>query len=198
MSDRSPSPGPGTTAPRVASRSAASPTESRGKYLLVGGVAALIVALDQATKLWIARSFALHETVPILPGFFDLTYVRNTGAAFSLLAGRSAAFRLPFFAVISVLAGAAIIGFVRQTPASRRTVLLGCAAVLGGAVGNLIDRLLYGDVIDFVLVHWREWYWPAFNVADSCITVGVIVLLLRALFVRDEADGVAGSEAGSA
>jgi signal peptidase II len=159
---------------------------ARGKYKLVSGVAAAIVVVDQLTKLWVARSLALHEAVPIIPGFFDLTYVRNTGAAFSLLAGSSAAFRIPFFTIAFVLAGIAIVGFVRQTPSSERVTLLACAAVLGGAVGNLIDRLVYGDVIDFALLYWRDWSWPAFNVADSFITIGVIVLLGRSLFVRDE------------
>jgi len=168
-----------------------------GKYVLVIGVAAAIVALDQLTKAWIASSFRLHDTVPIVDGLVELTYVRNTGAAFSLLAGRSALFRVPFFTVVAILAGFAIVGFIRQTPASQRLVLLACAAVLGGATGNLIDRLLHGEVIDFVVVHWRDWYWPAFNVADSFITVGVVVLLGRALFVRDEPVEVAPDAKGS-
>ncbi len=157
-----------------------------GKYLLVAGVAAAIVALDQWTKITVAGSMRLHETRPILPGFFDLTYVRNTGAAFSMLAGRSAAFRIPFFTAISLLAGIAILSFVRRTPASRRVVLLSCAAVLGGAIGNLVDRLVYGEVIDFLSLHWNGFYWPAFNVADSFITVGVVVLLGRALLGHDD------------
>jgi signal peptidase II len=167
--------------------------EGSGKYLLVAGVAIAIVVADQLTKLWVTSALALHEVVPVIPGWVDLTYVRNTGAAFSLLAGRSAAFRLPFFTVVAILAGVAIIGFVRQTPGSQRTVLLSCAAVLGGAAGNLVDRLRHGEVVDFVLVHWRDWYWPAFNVADSFITVGVVLLLGHALFVRD--DGAATAEA---
>ena len=165
-------------------------TDSRddapGKYLLVLGVAAAIVLLDQWSKHAVSGAMRLHETRPILPGFFDLTYVRNTGAAFRMLAGRSAAFRIPFFTLISVLAGIAILGFVRRTPASRRIVLLACAAVLGGAVGNLIDRLVQGEVIDFLSLHWNGWFWPAFNVADSFITVGVIVLLGRALLGYDD------------
>lgn len=160
--------------------------DGRGKYLLVLGLAAAIVVLDQWTKISVAGSMRLHETRPILPGFFELTYVRNTGAAFSMLAGRSAAFRIPFFTLISVLAGAAILSFVRRTPSSRKIALVSCAAVLGGAVGNLIDRLLHGEVIDFLSLHWRGFYWPAFNVADSFITVGVIVLLARALLGHDD------------
>lgn len=157
-----------------------------GKYLLVLGVALAIVALDQVTKLRIASSMQLHESIPVVPGLFDITYVRNTGAAFSMFAGRPAAFRVPFFVLVSVLAGVAILGFVRQTPSSHRVVLLCCAAVLGGAAGNLVDRLAYGDVIDFLLVHWRGWAWPAFNVADSFISVGVAVLLARALLGYDD------------
>jgi signal peptidase II len=159
---------------------------SLGKALFVGGIALLIVLADQATKLWIDHTMKLHETIPIVPGWVEITYVRNTGAAFSMLAGRSAAFRVPFFTVAFLLAGAAIIGFIRQTPASQRLVLLACSFVLGGAVGNLIDRLAHGEVIDFVLVHYRDWYWPAFNVADSFISIGVVFLLGRALFARDE------------
>lgn len=168
------------------------PPDGPGKYVLVVLVAAAIVALDQATKHLVTSSMQLHEMIPIVPGFVELTYVRNTGAAFSMFAGSSAAFRLPFFTLVSVLAGAAIFGFVRSTPASQRVVLLACAAVLGGAVGNLIDRVLHGEVIDFVLVHWHEWYWPAFNVADSFISIGVVVLLGRALLVREETDTPAG------
>jgi signal peptidase II len=166
--------------------SAPTPREGSGKYLLVSGVAAAVIVLDQLTKLWVSSSLVLHETIPIIPGIFDLTYVRNTGAAFSMLAGRSSAFRVPFFTIVSILAGIAIGSFVRQTPANQRVTLVACGAVLGGAIGNLIDRLAYGDVIDFALLHWRDWYWPAFNVADSFITVGVIVLLARSLFGRDE------------
>ena len=162
------------------------PADGPGKWLLVALVAAAIVVLDQWTKHAIAGSMRLHETRTILPGFFDLTYVRNTGAAFSMFAGRSAAFRIPFFTAITAVAGAAILGFVRRTPASRRIVLLSCAAVLGGAIGNLIDRLRHGEVIDFLSVHWQGHFWPAFNVADSFITVGVLVLLGRALMGHDD------------
>lgn len=170
------------------------PPDGPGKYVLVVAVALAIVALDQLTKSLVMSSMQLHQMIPIVPGFIELTYVRNTGAAFSMFAGSSAAFRLPFFTLISLLAGAAIIGFVRSTPASHRVVLLACAAVLGGAVGNLIDRVLRGEVVDFVLVHWHEWYWPAFNVADSFITIGVVVLLGRALLVREETDAPPGQK----
>lgn len=185
-----------TASRRAVGADVAEDRDGPGKYLLVLGVAAAIVLLDQATKLRVAGSMRLHETIPIVPGLFDLTYVRNTGAAFSMLAGRSAAFRIPFFTVVSLLAAVAILGFVRQTPPSRRVVLLCCAAVLGGAAGNMIDRLAYGDVIDFLLLHWRQWAWPAFNVADSFITIGVAVLLVRTLLGYDDLSDPGATDSG--
>ena len=156
-----------------------------GKYVLVGVVATVVIVLDQITKFWIASTMRLHQSIEIF-SWFDLTYVRNPGAAFSLFADHSSAFRVPFFALVFVLAGGAIAFFVRQTPPSQKSVLVACGLVLGGAIGNLIDRIAYGEVIDFALAHWNEYYWPAFNVADSGISVGVVILLLRGVFVRDD------------
>ena len=158
-----------------------------GKYLLVGVVAVVVIALDQLTKAWVAGAMQLHQSIAVL-SWFNLTYVRNPGAAFSLFADHSSAFRIPFFALVFVLAGGAIAFFVRQTPASQKLVLAACGLVLGGALGNLIDRVAYGEVIDFADAHWNGMHWPAFNVADSCISIGVTLLLVRGVFVRDEDD----------
>jgi len=155
------------------------------KYVFVAVIAILIVILDQVTKLWVAADMRLHQSIPIFDGWFDLTYVRNTGAAFSMLADLPEAIRIPFFVVVAIVAGGAILYFVHQTPRTQRTVLLACAFVLGGAVGNLIDRLAYGEVIDFLDVYWDDWHWPAFNVADSFISVGVVLLLGNALFSKE-------------
>ena len=155
------------------------------KYVLVAGVALAVVIADQLTKMWVASAMQLHESIAVF-SWFNLTYVRNPGAAFSLFADHSSAFRVPFFILISVIAGGAIAFFVRQTPATQRTVLIACGLVLGGAVGNLVDRVAYGEVIDFADAHWRGMHWPAFNVADACISVGVGLLLLRGVFVRDD------------
>jgi signal peptidase II len=170
--------------------------EERGKYGLVAAIVVVIIVLDQITKLWVASAMELHESIQVFP-WLNLTYVRNTGAAFSMFSGQPAAFRVPFFTIVSLLAGGAIMLFIRQTPASQRAVLIASALVLGGAIGNLIDRLVYGEVIDFVDVHWRGMHWPAFNVADSCITVGVILLLLRTLFTSEEATARAPSRPAS-
>jgi signal peptidase II len=156
-----------------------------GKYLLVGGVAAVVIVLDQITKLWVASSMQLHESIPVF-SWFNLTYVRNPGAAFSLFADHSSSFRVPFFTVVFLLAGGAIGFFVKQTPPTQVAVLVACGLVLGGALGNLIDRIAYGEVIDFADAHWRGMHWPAFNVADACISVGVCLMLLRGVFVNDD------------
>jgi|SRR3954454_18800204 signal peptidase II len=147
------------------------------KMRTVGLIVAIILVLDQVTKVLISHTLALHESMPVLESFFHLTYERNAGAAFSLFAQAPAWFRQPFFLGATGVAIVALILFLRQTDGANRLMVVAIAAVLGGAVGNLIDRLLYGEVIDFLLLHWRGYYWPAFNVADSCITLGVIGLL---------------------
>lgn len=168
----------------------------QGKYLLVAGVALVVIVLDQITKLWIDATMQLHESIVVF-SWFNLTYVRNPGAAFSLFADHSSAFRVPFFIGVSLVAGAAIAFFVKQTPPTQRAVLIACGLVLGGAIGNLIDRVAYGEVIDFADAHWRGMHWPAFNVADACISVGVGLLLLRGVFVRDDSESEARGSAAA-
>ncbi len=141
-------------------------------------VVGTILLLDQATKLAVDRSLALHQSVPVIEGFFHLTYVRNTGAAFGFLADAPEAFRVPFFFITTGIAIGALLVFLRQADAGTPFFLFALSSILGGALGNLFDRLSRGGVIDFLDFHWRGYYWPAFNVADSCITIGVIGLFL--------------------
>ncbi|MGH7407101.1 MAG: signal peptidase II, partial [Candidatus Methylomirabilales bacterium] len=131
------------------------------------GLAAAVVILDQATKLLVQRAFRLGESLPVLPGFFNLTYVLNPGAAFGLLAGAAAAFRGPFFIAVSVLAIAVICYYHARYARGRPLPSVGLSLILGGAVGNLIDRLRVGMVIDFLDFYVGAYHWPAFNVADS-------------------------------
>ncbi len=145
--------------------------------LIVG----IILALDQATKVLVSHTLALHESVPVIESFFHLTYERNTGAAFSLFAQTPTWFRQPFFLITTSVAVVALILFLRRTDGTNRLLVVAIAAVLGGAAGDLVDRMLYGEVTDFLLFHWRGYYWPAFNVADSCITLGVLGLLWSSL-----------------
>jgi signal peptidase II len=151
------------------------------KWVLALATALAVIALDQVTKGMVATRLTLHQSVAIIDGFFSLTYVRNTGAAFGFLAGRMEQLRVPFFLVVSMLAAVVLVWFLRGIPAERRWMVIACGAVLGGAVGNMIDRLAFGEVIDFLDVYVGPYHWPTFNVADCGITIGVVLLTLDAL-----------------
>jgi signal peptidase II len=147
------------------------------KYRFVALVAAGGVLLDQLSKLYIAGSFELYQSVPVLENFFHITYIRNRGAAFGILSDN--ALRLPFFMAVSLIAILGILWYLRQLRAEQTLSLLALSLILSGAIGNLIDRIRLGEVIDFIDVHWYDHHWPAFNVADSAICVGVGLLLLE-------------------
>jgi signal peptidase II len=136
----------------------------------------LVLVVDQATKRVVDTTMQLHQTIELLP-FFQLTYMRNQGAAFSFLAG-AGGWQRWFFVGLASLASVFIYFWVRKLDRSQRQEAIAWALVLGGALGNLIDRILYGYVIDFLDVYYGDWHWPAFNVADSAITLGVALLLL--------------------
>ncbi len=136
-----------------------------------------IVLLDQATKILVAQTIPLYERIPVVPSFFDLTHLRNPGAAFSLFAQAPEWFRQPFFFVVTGIAIVALLVFLHHAKEEGLLLTIAVSGVLAGAIGNLIDRIVYGEVIDFLLVYWGDYHWPAFNVADACITLGVIGLL---------------------
>jgi signal peptidase II len=142
-------------------------------------LSALVLVIDQTTKRVVDTTLRLYESIPLLPSF-SLTYLRNQGAAFSFLSG-AGGWQRWFFIGLAVIASVLICFWIRQIPNDRKLEASAWALVLGGALGNLIDRVLYGYVIDFLDVYYGEWHWPAFNVADSAITVGVIFLLLESL-----------------
>lgn len=144
-------------------------------------IALAIILLDQATKLVILRSLRLGQGVPVIPGFFDIVFVLNPGAAFGFLATLSEEVRNPFFILISVVAVVLIIFYHTRYLRSHRLVSVALGLILGGAIGNLIDRLRYGMVVDFLDVHVGQYHWPAFNVADSAISVGVSLMILDML-----------------
>ena len=147
------------------------------RYCTLSIITAIILALDQATKLYVDANFRLHETVPVIRGFFHLTYVRNKGAAFGILADN--AVRIPFFITVSIVAMLGIIWYLRQIRADQKLALFSLSLIFSGAFGNLIDRIRLGEVIDFLDVFWQRHHWPAFNVADSAITVGVTLLFIE-------------------
>ncbi|HBT97589.1 MAG TPA: signal peptidase II [Desulfobulbaceae bacterium] len=141
-----------------------------------------VIAADQATKALIMLSFAPYESRPVIDGFFNLVYVTNTGAAFSFLAG-SGAWGHWFFVVVALLA---VIGFTLGWwlwARDKRLLTVAMALIVGGAVGNLIDRLRFGAVVDFLDVLLGSYHWPAFNVADSCICVGAFLYIVAAMLI---------------
>ncbi len=145
-------------------------------------LAASVISLDQTTKWLVHQGMDLHQSTQVIPGLLNLTHVRNTGAAFGLLATPSPGLRTATLAAFSAIAiGVILWVWVRNRPAPG-LFISSLALILGGAVGNLIDRIRLGEVIDFVDVHWRSYHWPAFNVADSAITIGVGLLIVHLLF----------------
>ncbi|MEW6245165.1 MAG: signal peptidase II [Nitrospirota bacterium] len=149
------------------------------RYLILGLVSSGVVGLDQVTKVYIMQTMRLHESITIIPNLFSLTYIRNPGAAFGLLAGSSSAFRFVFFGLTSVLALVLLGTILFRLPERDWMGQLSIAGILGGAIGNLLDRLRYGEVIDFLDFYYDVYHWPAFNVADAAISVGVAFLILH-------------------
>lgn len=148
-------------------------------------IACGVVIFDQLTKWWIVQSFRLGETVSIIPDFFNLTFVRNTGAAFGFLAGAEGNWRHIFFVSVAIIAMVGIGIAMRYYRTKEMGFLLGLGAIAGGAIGNVIDRLREGSVVDFLDFYIGYFqnlsHWPAFNVADSAITVGVGIFLLMSI-----------------
>lgn len=146
-----------------------------GRWLWLG---VLVIVLDQVTKLAAERLLVLHQPVPVLPGL-NLTLVYNRGAAFSFLASH-AGWQRWFLSALAAVVSAALVVWILRLKAHERLLAAGLALIVGGALGNLVDRVLYGHVIDFVDVYHRQWHWPAFNVADSAIVVGAALVVLDA------------------
>ena len=160
------------------------------RYLILAFLTVSTVVLDQVSKVQIMQTMRLHESIPIFPEFFSLTYIRNPGAAFGLLASSGQAFRLAFFGVTSVFA-LGLLGMIffrlRQDDWVGQ---LSIAAILGGAIGNLLDRVRFGEVIDFLDFSINGYHWPAFNVADAAISVGVFFLILHFALDKKQEEGV--------
>ncbi|NPV03782.1 MAG: signal peptidase II [Syntrophaceae bacterium] len=148
-------------------------------YLLFVLTVLVIVVLDQITKIYIDTHMTLHESIPVVQGFFNITYVRNPGAAFGFLAGASPMVRALFLIGVSILASGLIVYYVVKMKTEDILLTYGMSLILGGAVGNLIDRIRLGEVIDFLDFHISTYHWPAFNVADAAVTVGAVILFYK-------------------
>lgn len=150
----------------------------RARRLAVPLIAALaLTAVDQATKAWIVRHFGLFEARAVLPDYLHIVHVRNTGVAFGMLANLDSRWVTPLLIAGTLCAVAAVIGYILYTP-QRGPAPSALGLILGGAIGNLIDRARLGYVVDFLDFHWGHRHWPASNAADIGITVGVFLLVL--------------------
>lgn len=156
------------------------------KYLILLAVSGVIITIDQATKIYIHTRFALGESINVVENFFNITYVRNKGAAFGILSDLPDMIRESFFLAMTPVALFIILLLLKSVPKTDKIQILALSGIFGGAIGNYIDRIRFGYVIDFLDAHWYHKHaWPAFNVADSAIVCGVTILILL-MFRKEE------------
>jgi signal peptidase II len=154
------------------------------KYLQLAVIAGVVVLVDQITKFIILKTLPLYYSITVIPDFFDLTHIHNTGGAFGFLSGNTSNIQRLAFLLASSAAIGLIFYFYKKTPHTHRFLLSGLALILGGAIGNLIDRIRLGRVVDFLDFYVGNLHWPAFNVADSAVSVGMIIFLFHLLFKK--------------
>ena len=154
------------------------------KYSKLAFIAVLVLVLDQITKFIILKTMLLHDSIPVLPGFFSLTHIHNPGGAFGFLAGQSLDVRRMIFLFVSFIALCLIFYLYSTTPRSYSLLATGFAMIFGGAVGNLFDRVRFGEVVDFLDFYVGNLHWPAFNVADSAISIGMGIFVFHLLFKK--------------
>ena len=156
------------------------------KYIAFLLITPFLIVLDQYTKIWVTDRFALHESLSVIPNYFNLTYIRNTGAAFGMLAQADPSLRVPLFLIVPLIALGIITYVFRKIPGRSLKISCALSLVISGAIGNLIDRFRLGYVVDFLDFHWKyQKHFPAFNVADTVICIGVGILVLDLLFGGD-------------
>ncbi len=150
------------------------------KWLWLSGIA---LVLDQISKIWVDMNMSLYQSIPVFPGF-SITYAHNYGAAFSFLSD-AGGWQRWFFAVLAVVISVGLVVYLRQLKPNETLLAVAFSLILGGAIGNLIDRVLYGYVIDFLDVYYKSYHWPVFNIADSAITIGVAFILYESFITKD-------------
>ena len=156
--------------------------QGRLPYVLL---VAATLALDRWTKALIQNRFDLNASMSVIDGFFNITYVRNTGVAFGIFSSISSPAKSVLLSVFTACAAVVVVTFSVRTPARNRLLQIALSLVLGGALGNLYDRLAYGYVVDFLELYAGNYHWPSFNVADSAISIGVALLAIE--IIRNEA-----------
>jgi signal peptidase II len=158
--------------------------ELKNKYIRFFIVAAVVAIIDQISKTLVLAKMPLYKTIPIVKGFFSLTHVHNPGGAFGFLAQNGSPWRHWTFLGAAVLALGLILYFHHQTPRTHPYLALGLSLIFGGAIGNLIDRVRFGEVVDFLDFYVASHHWPTFNVADSAVSVGVGIFIIHIVFKK--------------
>ena len=143
-----------------------------------------LLSVDQLTKALVARSILFQSSKSIIPGFFNLTHIRNRGVIFGFFSHSESRILFIFLTLVSLVALGLVIYYFFKTPSSQRFMKISLSVILAGALGNLIDRVFRGYVIDFLDFHIKNWHWPSFNVADACITIGAFLLIFILVFKR--------------
>ena len=154
------------------------------KYKRLAVITGLVVIPDQITKAAILNKLPLYHSIALIPGFFNLTHIQNPGGAFGFMSHHSSGLRTVVFLLISFVAICFIFYFYKNTPKTHSLLANGLSLILGGAVGNFIDRIRFGKVVDFLDFYIGNYHWPAFNVADSAISVGVFILFFHLLLKK--------------
>jgi signal peptidase II len=149
----------------------------RSRYLIEAAVALSVFAMDQVTKLWVLSNIALYQVIEIIPGFFNLVHFRNRGAAFGLLNRPDLEWTFWLFLCATIAAVALILHMTRHSP-FKMSLFIGFGAIMGGALGNLADRIRFRSVIDFLDFYVGAWHWPTFNIADSAICAGAVLVFI--------------------
>jgi len=158
--------------------------EDKTKYIKFFSTVGIIVILDLISKAIILTKMPLYRSIEVVPGFFSFTHIQNAGGAFGLMANQSFEVRYIFFIIVSSLVMCLILLLYKNTPNTHSLLAAGFAMIFGGAAGNLIDRIRFGKVVDFLDFYIGDLHWPAFNVADSAITIGTAILIFHILFKK--------------
>ncbi len=154
------------------------------KYGKLAGVAGLVMIFDQISKAAIYKTLSLYQSISVIPGFFNITHIHNPGVAFGFMANHNSSFLSMIFLAVSAVALMLILYFYKNTPKTHPMLATGFALIFGGALGNMIDRIRFGKVVDFLDFYIKDLHWPAFNIADSAISVGVAIFLFHLVFKK--------------
>ncbi len=153
------------------------------RYVRLLMIAGTVCIVDQLVKALIVSTVPVYQTIPVIPGFFNLTHIYNPGGAFGFLSGSPSVLRHLFFVIASIIAMGLILFLYAKTPPGHGLLKFGLSLIMGGAVGNILDRIRIGKVIDFLDIYIKDFHWPAFNVADSAIVIGIGLFIYHLIFI---------------